>query len=1182
MTNLEEILAKDIDRPLDGVVKASSSGKLRDEVREYVITAEVADHLRDLLEAYTFPGEAPSNGVWIAGFFGSGKSHLLKMLAYLLGDVPGAELSRSDVVPDFQAKLPAEDAIVRGALGRAAAIPATSLLFNIDEKVDKNNKDEPGALLDVFVQVFYDAAGLYGKSPYIARFERDLAAQGVLDQFKAAFERHYGKPWEQGRELAVFADAAAEKAYAEVTGQSISAPLATYRQTHSATSIEAFTEEVAQWLDAQPAGHRLAFFVDEIGQFIGQNTQLMLSLQTITESLHSRCRGRAWVFVTSQEVLESILGDRTKEQQQDFSKIQARFAVALKLDSRNVKDVVSRRLLEKTPDGVELLSGTYESKHERFRSLFALQSQRPLSSYANESDFVNTYPFVDYQFELFHDAMRGLSDFNAFTGKHSSVGERSLLGVTKDIGSSMKSAGVGELATFDMFFDGIEKSLNSDIKQNVISASRNITGPDRDLQLRLLKALLMTKYVDWFEATPQSLSVLLTPEIDANIAALHTDVERALKELERATYVQRSGSAYSYLTNEEQDVEKAIKNHARNDADVKKLLNDEIVAATGVGGKIRHDATGVDLGLERWLDDERQGRTEPLSVRFITPYGYRTVDDVKQQSIGAAGALFVVLDLTDRTRDDIELFVRTNSYVQLQMKSTLPESRQRILASHGRANVERGRAVRAEVARAVANADLVHNGTIIQVGGGSAKDRVNAGLQVAIESLYLRINEARAASSLTDGDIGRILRDENTLDLDVTSSLDELARTVVNEVQYAKTRQVDATVGHLVEHFAKPPFGWSTTAVLAIIAHAVVTGRVRLRLDSRTLVRSEIAGELTNRHKHRQIHVDEVRAHDPAKVRKLQRFLTDFGDTSDTFSNTDDLIEKVRTELAGTADEVARWAGEPYPFTEKVRAAAARLRALVDGRPAEWYLGEFLDDADDLLDLKEDTLDPIRGFLNGQQPAVIAAAKRFLQDREAELHDADGDDLAQLRADLGDPDFLRGEVVPRIKRVHERLLSHVDGAVARDRDALATAIDDRIAELKTKQEYLDADPAGRERAIRALQISRNAVAAHNTRGAVAMARQSFEAAYRAAIEVLVAARASSEDGGGRGAEPEPDERRGGGNPPKKPITVTVHVSDIDVPGAQATLRTVADVDRYIEQLGAGLRAAVEAGKTVIL
>ena len=74
--------------------------------------------------------------------------------------------------------------------------------------------------------------------------------------------------------------------------------------------------------------------------------------------------------------------------------------------------------------------------------------------------------------------------------------------------------------------------------------------------------------------------------------------------------MQRTGPSYHYLTNEEQDVEKAIKNHDLNAAAVTKLLNDEVVRASAVTAKVRHDATGVDLGLERWLDEDRQGRTE--------------------------------------------------------------------------------------------------------------------------------------------------------------------------------------------------------------------------------------------------------------------------------------------------------------------------------------------------------------------------------------------------------------------------------------------------------------------------------------------------------------------------------------------------------------------------------------------
>ena len=1185
---IEQILAKDIDRPLDGVVKASSSAQLETEVREYVVTDEVAKHLTDLLEAYTHPGQPESNGVWIAGFFGSGKSHLLKMLAYLLGDVDGAGIARADVVEAFLEKVPAHEAILRGALERSAAIPSRSLLFNIDEKVDKNEKNQPDALLKVFVQVFYEAAGYFGKTPYIARFERDLAGLGVFDRFKEAFAGIYGKPWEQGRELAVFAEPAVEKAYAEATGTELERPLIAYRENYS-VSIESFADEVAKWLDTLPEPRaRVGFYVDEIGQFIGQDAKLMLSLQTIAESLFTKCSGRAWVMVTSQEVMDSIIGDRTKEQQQDFSKIQARFAIQLKLDSKNVREVVSKRLLEKTEDGATRLQSVYAANEDRFRSLFSFQDQRTYRNYTTVEDFVGTYPFVDYQFELFHDAMRGLSDFNAFTGRHASVGERSLLGVTKDIGSAMKAAEVGALATFDMFFDGIEKSVNASVKQNVSTAARNLEGPYRDLALRVLKALLMTKYIEQFEATPQSLSVLLTPTIESNVAALHEEIERALRLLEFNTYVQRTGSTYAYLTNEEQDVEKAIKNHERNDSAIRKLLNEEIVNASGVGAKVRHDGTGVDLGLERWLDSERQGRSEELSVRFVTPFSGHALDDVKRQSMGHAGSVFVVLDLDQRTRDDIDLYVRTRDFVQLQMKSALPESRRRILDSHQRANVERQREVLGEIRKAVAAADLVHNGSVLDIGGGSAKDRVHAALQVAIESRYTRINEARGISTLKETDLGRILRDDATLDLGVTSTLDTLANSIAVSVRNAKVRQTSSTVGSLVEDLAGPPFGWSMTTVLAAITHGAKTGLVRLKLDSRLLVRTEIAEELRITKKHRQIAVEEVRAQDPAKVRKLQAFLGDYRDTSEIPSTPEELVSRVRAALGEDARELDDWAKLPYPFGNAVGGAVTIIRSAA-GHDEDWYLDGFLADSDELLNLKEDVIDPIRGFLRGQQRGIVDDARGFLERRGSEVDDVDSKDIDALRSALDSPNFYRG--VPQIKQLHLRLIEHLDAAVTSDRAALRSLIEERLESLLGEQAFLHATEEAQEQARGVLRVVLDGLGAHTTRGRVALARASFDTAYQSAIEVLInspATEGKASDGGdGKGDTPNDDAGSGtagstGSAKPKRRAKSTVRLSAIAVQGAPAMLTNTDQVELYLQQLRTSLREAIDDGKTIVL
>nr|MBF0223738.1 BREX system P-loop protein BrxC [Desulfobulbaceae bacterium] len=319
---LKTIFKKPVDRSIEGVIKADDEASLRLEIEEYVLTNEVAKRLELFLDAYNnYEG---ANGVWISGFFGSGKSHLLKILALLL------ENRKIDDIPALDLFLPkcGDNEILRGDLKRAVALPSKSILFNIDQKADVISKTQVDALLAVFVKVFDEMCGYYGKQGHIAQFERDLDSRGLYEQFKTAYESLSKQTWQKGREQALLESKNIASAYAQVTGgnedQAIGI-LDKYR-TQYKVSIEDFAEQVKTYVDKQAPEFRLNFFVDEVGQFIADNVKLMTNLQTIGESLATKCRGRAWVVVTSQNDMSTVLGAMNRQQSNDFSKIMARFS----------------------------------------------------------------------------------------------------------------------------------------------------------------------------------------------------------------------------------------------------------------------------------------------------------------------------------------------------------------------------------------------------------------------------------------------------------------------------------------------------------------------------------------------------------------------------------------------------------------------------------------------------------------------------------------------------------------------------------------------------------------------------------------------------------------------------------------------------------------------------------------
>ncbi len=258
---LKDIFKKPVDRPIEGVIKADDEASLRLEIEEYVLTSEIEKRLESFFGAYNnYDG---ANGAWISGFFGSGKSHLLKILALILEN---REIDGTTALDLFLPKC-GDNEILRGDLKRASSIPSKSILFNIDQKADIISKTQIDALLAVFVKVFDEMCGYYGKQGTL-RFERDLDSRGLYGKSPVRVPAMRRNTLAKGARTGLAGGAqhslGIRRRQRRRRGRSIDCLTSTAPSTSIADSRR-FAEQV-QSIEKQPSGFRLNFFVDEVGQ----------------------------------------------------------------------------------------------------------------------------------------------------------------------------------------------------------------------------------------------------------------------------------------------------------------------------------------------------------------------------------------------------------------------------------------------------------------------------------------------------------------------------------------------------------------------------------------------------------------------------------------------------------------------------------------------------------------------------------------------------------------------------------------------------------------------------------------------------------------------------------------------------------------------------------------------------
>ena len=170
---IQNMFSKPIDRDIKGVIKVGQddNANVKQELEEYVVTRELQKHFSDFFASYKkgINGNTDKMGVWISGFFGSGKSHFLKILSYLLAN---KEVDGKRAVDYFVDDKKIADSMVLSDMKLAATIPTDVVLFNIDSKGEMTGKQSKDAIVSVFLKVFNEMQGFCGSNPFLGRVKK--------------------------------------------------------------------------------------------------------------------------------------------------------------------------------------------------------------------------------------------------------------------------------------------------------------------------------------------------------------------------------------------------------------------------------------------------------------------------------------------------------------------------------------------------------------------------------------------------------------------------------------------------------------------------------------------------------------------------------------------------------------------------------------------------------------------------------------------------------------------------------------------------------------------------------------------------------------------------------------------------------------------------------------------------
>ncbi|KKM11538.1 ATPase [Clostridiales bacterium PH28_bin88] len=845
---------KDIYRSIEKVItyNASQEHRLKAEISEYIVTESIEEQLEKLLtkmQAAMEMGGENEIGVWVSGFYGSGKSSFTKYLGLALDS--RAQIDGIPFLQYLQDRLhkPQTKALL---VAVAKRFPAAVVLLDLASEMLTGATME-----DVSTVLYYKVlqwAG-YSRNLKVAALERKLQKDGRYEEFKQRIFNDLGVEWSDIQNDPLVVDSIMPEIAHQIYPQLFKTPTAFTTETSDFVRFE--NERVQEMIDIvrETSGKQcIIFIIDEVGQYVGSRQNLILNLDGLAKNLKNNGGGKVWIMGTAQQTLTED-DPRAALNSPELYKLKDRFPIQVDLESSDIREICYRRLLGKSPQGEIRLGNLFDQYGQSLRHHTKLQDAKYYDSDFNKETFVNLYPFLPAHFDIL------LHLLGALAKSTGGIGLRSAIKVIQDIliegadgRSPVAEQPIGWLATTVTLYDALEK----DIRRAFPSIHRavekvRIRFTESILHQEIAKTVAVLQILGNLPVTVQNVASLMHPNINAS--SRKDDIEKSVSELINDSFVpfgEQDGNL-RFFSEKLNEIEQERAQIPIRSAETRRIFNETLreafsplpstrlngALAVTSGLKIQNGSFAASLAGEREIIQ--------TVVEFVEPSDYETartrlVDESRHKS--SHNIIYLVGRTVPEIEEKVADIYRCREICQRYRNEPDQEIKEYCVAQADRA-AKLASELKHILKRCLARGSFIFRGQTTAV-DSLDQDVLESSKKYLAEVAVLvfdRFAEAPVRVETTVAE--QFLRAGNLTA--VTSKIDPLGlvqiiggkpsiktdhKALVSVRDYLD-RNGTVEGKRLIDYFTGAPFGWSPDTLRYLVASLLVAGEIKLKVSGR-------------------------------------------------------------------------------------------------------------------------------------------------------------------------------------------------------------------------------------------------------------------------------------------------------------------------------------------------------------